>query len=244
MVLGILTAVVACPAIIGTTEAIRHGQRNNQREEHRGRKHNLVVTLLNHNDYSARFNGASIVLANKKLWIDTTGQLRRAGAHPYTGYFLPFHNMEQVWRQQGYRRGEGMVSTISHDPPFLNWIYVDKNTHEVKYGIRDEAEPNLVGPFDVTKTDRRLNFQGWEGFVAVEEKEDSGLWALYFDVEDDGLTGEERVGTQNLRMLALEVWRKELRMDREAAVEEREERLRAREEHDNKSERSAETTVS
>lgn len=151
--------------------------------------------------------------------------------------------MADTWRAQGYRRGEGMVSTISDDPPFLNWIYVDRHTHEVKYGVRSEAEPHLVGPFDVTKTDKRLNFQGWEGFVAVEEKDGSGLWALYFDVEDDGLTGEERVGTQDLRMLSLEVWRKEMRMDREAAMEEREERVRAREEHDNRSD-SGETTVS
>lgn len=32
MVFGILTAVVACPAIVGTTEAIRHGQSDNNRK--------------------------------------------------------------------------------------------------------------------------------------------------------------------------------------------------------------------
>jgi hypothetical protein len=29
--------------------------------------------------------------------------------------------------------------------------------------------------------------EGWEGFVAVEEKK--GVWALYYDANDDGLKG-------------------------------------------------------
>lgn len=91
----------------------------------------------------------------------------------------------------------------------------------------------------VTKYERRLTFEGWEGFVAVEEEDGSPLWGLYFDREDDGLQSEERVGTQRLRMLALEVWRRELRADRETAVENRLERIRAREENS-----SEETTVS
>ncbi|KAF2170516.1 hypothetical protein M409DRAFT_35964, partial [Zasmidium cellare ATCC 36951] len=239
-VLGILTAVAACPAIIGTTEAVRHGQRQNAREEHRGRKSHLVVSLLNRSAYSQRFDGAPIVLKDNKLWIDTTGVSRRMELHPFTGYFLPYPgDMEKIWRDAGYHKGEGMVTTISDDPPFLNWVYVDRQTHEVKYGIRDEAQPHVVGPWDVTKYDRRLTCEGWEGFVAVEEEDGCPLWALYFDREDDGLQSEERVGTQRLRMLALEVWRRELRADRETAVENRLERIRAREEKS-----SEETTVS
>lgn len=232
-------SIAACPAIIGTTEAVRQGQRQNTREEQRGRKTNLTVSLLRRSSYSSRFDGAFIVLKDNKLWVDTTGVARAEGLHPFTGYFLKYHDMEQYWRQQGYFKGEGMVTTISDDPPFLNWVYVDRETHEVKYGVRDQAEPQFVGPWDVTKADRRLTFQGWEGFVAVEETEGSGLWALYFDCEDDGLREKGRVGTQDLRMLALEVWRRETRIDRDQAVKERIERIQAREELD-----SEETTVS
>jgi hypothetical protein len=159
----------------------------------------------------------------------------------FTGYYLPFPDMEKVWRQQGFRRGEGLVTTISDDPPFLNWVYVDRNSHEVKYGVRADAQPHLVGPWDNTKVDRRLTFQGWEGFVAVEEHEGSELWAIYFDVDDDGLRGDGKVGTKRLRMLALEIWRRELRWNREDAVQERVDRLKARREKDEESE---ETTVS
>lgn len=82
-------------------------------------------------------------------------------------------------------------------------------------------------------------FQGWEGSVAVEETDGSGLWALYLDCNDDGLKGNNRVGTQDLRMLGLEIWRREMRVDRDQAVEERIERIKAREEQE-----SEETIVS
>jgi len=238
--LNCAAAIAACPAIVGTTEAIRHGQRQNAREEHRGTKTHLTISLLRRSEYSQRFDGAFVVLKDKKLWVDTTGMSTRdESLHPFTGYFLPYHNMATVWQEAGFAKGEGMVTTISNDPPFLNWVYVDRETHELRYGIRDEAEVNRVGPWDSTKIERRLTFEGWEGFIAVEETVGSGLWALYFDVQDDGLKGDGRVGTQDLRMLEVEIWRRELRLDRETAMIERVERIKAREDSS-----SEETTVS
>lgn len=101
--------------------------------------------------------------------------------HPFAGYFLP-HPSKDFGRQ-----GEGLVSTISDDPPQLNWIYVDKDTNEVKHGNREASEGHILGPWDVTKMDRRVTLEGWEGFVAVEYGPRE--WALYFDREDDGLNG-------------------------------------------------------
>jgi hypothetical protein len=108
----------------------------------------------------------------------------------------------------------------------LNWVYLDRNTHEVKYGIRVEAESHHVGPWDCTPIDRRLTFEGWEGFVIVQEDEDSDLWALYFDRDDDGLRGEGKVGTQDKRMLLVEVSRKEMRRTKLVSDEERITRIR------------------
>lgn len=102
--------------------------------------------------------------------------------HPFAGYFLPYP--DKSWG----RAGEGLVSTISDDPPQLNWIYVDADTYEVKYGNRAESADHIVGPWDCTKLDRRVTMEGWEGFVAV--REGPGNWALYFDRDDDAL--EER----------------------------------------------------
>lgn len=80
-----------------------------------------------------------------------------------------------------------MVSTISDEPPQLNWIYVDQDTHEVKYGNREESQGQVLGPWDVSKMDRRVTLEGWEGFVAVEYGPQE--WALYFDRDDDGMNG-------------------------------------------------------
>ncbi|GAB7346845.1 hypothetical protein MBLNU459_g1931t1 [Dothideomycetes sp. NU459] len=232
MVLGIITAIAAAPAIIGTTEAVRQGQRQNAREEHRGRKSNLTVTLPVRNSYSSRFDGALVVLKDNKLWIDTEhSRLGMVQGHPFTGYYLPYPDTEEVWRKAGFK-GEGLVTTISVDPPFLNWVYVDRITHEIKYGVRAEAQPQIVGPWDCTPVDKRLTLEGWEGFIAVEEEDGSDLWALYFDREDDGLRSKDRIGVKGKRMLAVEIWRKELRKNKDASDAERFDRIRKQAEKD------------
>lgn len=92
-------------------------------------------------------------------------------------------------------------------PPRRNWIYVDRQTYEVKFGTRAWAEPNFKGPFDCTRQDRRLTLGGWEGFVAV--KEAGGFWALYFDLEGDRLRSRVAEGTP---VLELELQRIEMRV--------------------------------
>ncbi|KAK5719530.1 hypothetical protein LTR15_008054 [Elasticomyces elasticus] len=232
MVLGILTAIAAAPAIVGTTEAVRQGQKNNSRESHRGRKTNLSVTLLRRSSTRhAALNDALVVLKDNKLYIDARSDVPDDERHhPVTGYFLPWPHgtLAEEWRQLGFARGEGYVTTINEEN-FLNWVYVDSTTHEVKYGVRAEAERHKVGPWDCTKVEKRLMFDGWEGFMAVEEEEGSGFWGLYFDCHDDGLRGEGQPGREGKMVVQLEVWRKEIRRERVDAVTERFERLGMRE---------------
>ena len=123
--------------------------------------------------------------------------------HLFAGYFYPYP--ESRWG----RRGDGYVSTISDEPPQLNWVYVDAETYEVKYGLRVEAEGNITGPWNCTPIDKRLMFEGWEGFTVVEEERGSNSWALYFDVNDDGLDG--KVGLDK-RIMEVELTRRELRV--------------------------------
>jgi hypothetical protein len=67
MVLGILTAIAACPAIIGTTEAVRQGQRQNAREKHRGLKTNLSVVCSRATKGGREIDGCEIVLSENKV---------------------------------------------------------------------------------------------------------------------------------------------------------------------------------
>lgn len=67
MVLGIITSIAACPAIIGTTEAVRQGQSQNKREQHRGRKSNLLVTCSDPSRKARDIHGGTVVLRDQKV---------------------------------------------------------------------------------------------------------------------------------------------------------------------------------
>ena len=76
---------------------------------------------------------------------------------------------------------------VSNNPPAMNWIYVDKNTLELKYGNRTQSREHHVGPWDWTDDQSGMMIEDWEGFAAVEEEE--GIWAVYYDRKDNGLKG-------------------------------------------------------
>ncbi|KAK7426983.1 hypothetical protein QQZ08_006581 [Neonectria magnoliae] len=201
MSIPMLLALTICPAMLGTQEAIRQSQSKSKREEHRSRRCNLAVSCVKPSIRSRDINNKLIVLKDNKLYIANEHPLYNhdsknnvSKGYPLSGYFLPYPDSTY----------EGLVTTISDDPPMLNWIYVDKKTYEVKYGVRADAQDNLTGPFDCTKQDRRMTLQGWEGFCAVEEL--PGIWSLFFDVDDNGLKGKIPMGT---RILEVELTRRE-----------------------------------
>ncbi|KAI5923485.1 hypothetical protein F4810DRAFT_208408 [Camillea tinctor] len=201
MALPMMLALTICPAMLGTQEAIRQSQSKTKREEHRARRCNLIVSCVKSSIRSRDINGKLVVLKDNKLYITTSSPLPEdeesvppGNGYPFSGYYLPYPDSQY----------EGLVSTICDEPPMLNWIYVDKNTYEVKYGVRADAQEHLTGPFDCTKQDRRMTLEGWEGFAAVEEF--PGIWALYFDRDDDGLVTKVPMGT---RVLEVELTRRE-----------------------------------
>ncbi|KAH7396698.1 hypothetical protein DE146DRAFT_46988 [Phaeosphaeria sp. MPI-PUGE-AT-0046c] len=203
MVLSMLVAIIAAPGLLGSQEATRQSQSKEKREEHRARRCNLIATCVKSSIRSRQINGRPVVLRDGKLWIDTGTEDGAPLGHPYAGYYLPYPDSNH----------EGLVTTITDVAPIMNWVYIDKETHEAKYGVRVDAQPNLTGPFDCTRQDRRMTFDGWEGWCAVEES--AGLWALYFDVSDDGLKSKVPPGT---RVLEIELSRKEKRFQKEAGA--------------------------
>lgn len=207
-----LVALTSTPALMGTQEAIRQGQQKERKEAHRARRCNMVVTCVKQNRWSDSIDHKKIVLRDGRLVIDTVsatdtetddgyddGEDNEKGPHLCTGYFLPYPDSEH----------EGLVTSISDDPPIMNWIYVDKDTLEVKYGVRVDAQPHITGPFDCTRQDKRLTLDGWEGFVAAQQAD--GSWALYFDRDDNGLKDKVQRGS---RVLEVELWRVEKRRKR------------------------------
>lgn len=153
MVLSMLVTIIATPGLLGSQEAIRQSQSKEKREEHRARRCNLVATCVKSSIRNREINGRLVVLRYGKLWIDVGTEDGTSLGHPYAGYYLPYPDSTH----------EGLVTTINCVAPIMNWVYVDKETHEVKYGVHVDAQPNLTGPFDCTRQDRRLTFDGWGG---------------------------------------------------------------------------------
>lgn len=148
-------------------------------------------------------NGGVVVLRDDKLWVEPKnmesgeekekGQPKRKESHPFTGFFLQYPDNDRVPPVRG------LVSTVTKDPPMLNWIYADKDTYELKYSNRSGSIEHIVGEWDWTDEfeDSCLNFDGWEPFLAVEEpafpdEQGNPRWALYIDYDDDGLKTKKK----------------------------------------------------
>lgn len=118
-------------------------------------------------DQKPIFNDSCVVLRGGFLYVQTASPSPQK-IHPFTGYYLPYPDADY----------DGIASTISDDPPQLNWIYIDTSTHQVRHGLRAEAEQGLTGPWGarVEPREKRVLWGGFEGFLAVETDE-SGLWA-------------------------------------------------------------------
>ena len=146
MALSMLVALITAPALLATSEAVTQGQKKDRREAHRARRCHLTVKCLKASDSSHILNDNRVVLHDGRLYVETE---HFNNQHPYTGYFLPYPDTNF----------EGLVTSICDDPPIMNWVYVDKDTYQLRYGVRVDAEPNITEPFDCTRQDRRLIFE-------------------------------------------------------------------------------------
>jgi hypothetical protein len=201
------------PDIAATSNAICQLEGIEREEEHRARICNLIASCIKPSGQSKNINGMALVLRDGevsdlnpaqrsiviltliKIFVDTSARDSQEEKHFYAGYYLPYPGAAY----------EGLVTTITPFAPIMNWVYVDATTFQLKYGTKRDADPNLTGPFNCTGPNHRLSFMDWEGFCAVDT--DKG-WAIYFDIDDNGLKGKVPTGT---RVLELELSRREKR---------------------------------
>jgi len=74
-----------------------------------------------------------------------------------------------------------MVSYISDDPPALNWMFVDKDSHMIRHGSRaDTLGGHTVGPWNWSSDELWLTLEGSDAdFVAVQQE--NKKWAVAWD---------------------------------------------------------------
>lgn len=105
---------------------------------------------------------------------------RSTPAFTALAFYIEYPELDET---KDLHRGLGLPTYVSANPPLLNWIYADVNTHELKYGNRTQSVEHIVGPWDWTEDQRVITLEESSSFVAVEEEE--GEWALYFDGDGD-----------------------------------------------------------
>ncbi|WPG99097.1 Hypothetical protein R9X50_00190600 [Acrodontium crateriforme] len=186
-----ITSGLGVGTVTGVAQGVSEQQKQNAEQATRMLKFHLDVEVEDGKSDAGAYLANSIVTLRKdKLWVEAKSRITRLPAnvahHPFTGFYLAYPDDKRL-------NERGLVSTISVDPPVLNWIYVDRETYEVKFSNRSGSTEHHVGSWDWTTEeieDSHLTLEGFEGFVAVEEA--NGEWALYFDWDDDGLKGKKK----------------------------------------------------
>lgn len=112
----------------------------------------------------------------------------------------------------------GLVSQVRDDPPLLNWIYIDKDTMEIKYGNKTASIDHNIGPWDWSEDEEQIVFDDIEAtyinaFYAVERT--PGKWQLYFDMRGNQL---EDYLSSKTKKFQVELHRSMLEPDDEASV--------------------------
>ena len=169
MVIGLLT-IAGIPTTIGVSEGIsrRDEDKNaesSSAEEEQMRKFNLECYCENAKAKAALINGGRVVLKDEKVYIEPRSSA--TNAHLLEGFYISYPDPDRPKPPP-----LGMVSTISNDPPMLNWIYVDKETREVKYGNRTRSKAHIVGSWGWEAGEEGgaggVTLEGGEGAVAIE----------------------------------------------------------------------------
>ncbi|KAE8148203.1 VPS28 protein-domain-containing protein [Aspergillus avenaceus] len=186
MVIGLLT-LAAIPTVTGVALGVSEQRKANERrnDERRMAKFLVDVETEGETQEDGEVSGKRFVLRNNKVYLDDPIPSRRkTPSHTVTSFYIEYPELDET---KHLKRGLGLVTSIADNPPMLGWIYVDEDTHELKYGNRSASVEHLVGPWDWTEDETTITLEESPDFFAVQE--DDGEWAVYFDRDGDELEG-------------------------------------------------------
>ena len=198
MVLGLvgLLAITSIPLVTGVAEGIS-AQRNREEQivdEERMAKFYIDVYCDANSSKTKNIHGKRLVLRDDRVFIDEIDpSARTKESYTARAFFIQYPDGERVPLERG------IVSHVRDDPPLLNWLYVDKETMELRYGNKSVSIDHHVGDWDWTEDDRSgLIFEGEECFTAIETED--GSWQVYCDMKEDGLQGYVEKGVRKLQI--------------------------------------------
>lgn len=185
------------PTMIGLNEATQgsRDQEENRRTTERKQRCHLVATCsLSQGTPEMRQQ-----IQNAKVYVGLDGKLYitkhpRSSMVPYNGGFYQHPDFPP-------NNTSGLVTISGEETPTLRWVFLDSETHEMRWGGRPDSQGHVCGPYDWTKDEQFMTLEGWEGWLAVRLPEDDArdqsdqdlgivdgqeIWRLYFDQNDDG----------------------------------------------------------
>ncbi|KAJ5382166.1 hypothetical protein N7517_000077 [Penicillium concentricum] len=178
-----LLALTAIPTVTGVSLASSEQRKANQRKEEARRmvKFNIVAECTGDTDDDREMNGTVVVV----YLADPDPAKRDPPAYTALAFYIEYPEPEEL-KYLKRERGLGLPTYVQDNPPLLNWIYADTETHELRYGNRSQSVEQLVEPWDWDKNERNISLEGKQNrFIAVEEEE--GEWALFYDRDGDEL---------------------------------------------------------
>ncbi|KIW90045.1 uncharacterized protein Z519_09476 [Cladophialophora bantiana CBS 173.52] len=182
MVIGLLI-LTSIPTVTGVAQAI-HGQKKHKEREKdakRMQKFYIDVYCEAQSSRTREIHEKRLVLRDDRVWIGPHEALNPCKeGYVAEAFYIEYPDNERV------PVPIGLVSQVRDDPPLLNWIYVDKDTMELKYGNKSASIEHHVGPWDWTEDEEGITFDDSEAFTAVEDPS-TRQWQIYYDMDNDGL---------------------------------------------------------
>ncbi|KPI42924.1 uncharacterized protein AB675_2069 [Cyphellophora attinorum] len=204
MVIGLMI-IMAIPTITGTAQAYsaQKTQEDRKKEEKRMKKFYIDVGCDAEFRGVENIRGHRVVLRNDRVYLGPTEATNPSrDGYVAEAFYIEYPDSERNPVPLG------LVSQTRAEPPLLNWIYVDKETAELKYGNKTQSIEHMVGPWDWTKDESRITFTKKQLFIAVEDPR-SKVWQLYYDIDDDGLA-KFVTGKRRKRMVYVDLNRTEM----------------------------------
>ena len=145
------------------------------------------------------------------MWVQSKTVLPTEQLHDFEGFFIEYPDEDRPKPAP-----IGLVSKVADNPPLLNWIYIDKDTSEIRHGNRTVSRPHRVGHWGWSNDDEAdynddedpggVDFDGDEKFVAVEpgKGDAEGRWEVWWDEHDNHLQDRSEIKGRKVFGISLE----------------------------------------
>jgi hypothetical protein len=182
MVLGLLL-MAGLPTAVGVTTGVAKAGGNpvdEEREAEMGKESRLSVYCDLNTARGKKLHGKPLLLSKGKIvvGVDDEQQQEQAEGMQFKGFFNTFPTEDEDPKPRGF------VCVGLGQPPEVGFLYIDRDTSEIKYGNRSTSTPHIHGSWNMTEDGENILLEEEELFVAVKGK--TGVWSLYWDKNDDG----------------------------------------------------------